>query len=155
MPGKKFRFGLQNVLKLRRHKTERARQALTSAKQALTEKKEQLEQARAHLAKCQRTVEEGEVQRSAQLRQAGAFRENARQSVADARAAVEECRERVREAEEKLHETRQDEEAFVELRDQKKEQHDREQAKAEVAFFDEQAVLRHARSSSTSLMQDL
>lgn len=153
MPGKKFRFSLQKVLDLRRHETERARQALADAEQELERKKEQLAQARKRLAKCQRTVEEGDVLRSAQLQQAGAFREAARQSVADARAAVKERRQRVEEARAELQEARQAEDAFEELRDQEKEQHDREQTKAEIAFYDEQAVIRHARTGSMSLTQ--
>lgn len=155
MPGKKFRFSLQKVLELRRHETERARQSLADAERALEQKKKQLKQARQHLARCQRAVQEGDALRPAQLRQAGAFREDARQSVVEAREAVKECRQRVDEARVELQEARQAEESFEELRDQEKEQYDREQAKAEVAFFDEQAVLRHARSSHTSLMQGL
>jgi flagellar export protein FliJ len=155
MPGKKFRFSLQKVLELRHHETERARQSLADAEQALEQKKEQLEHAREHLDRCQRTVQEGDALRPAQLRQAGAFREDARQSVADARAAVKECRQRVEDARAELQEARQGKDAFEELRDQEKEQHDREQTKAEIAFFDEQAVLRHARSSNMSLTQDL
>jgi flagellar FliJ protein len=155
MPGKKFRFSLQKVLELRRHEAERARQSLADAERELEQKENKLKQAREHLARCQRTVQEGDALRPAQLRQAGAFREDARQSVADAQAAVEECRQRVEKARAELQEARQAKESFEELRDQEKEQYDREQAKAEIAFFDEQAVLRHARSSNMSLTQDL
>jgi flagellar FliJ protein len=155
MPGKKFRFSLQKVLELRRHETERARQALADAERALEQKQEQLKQARQRLAKCQRVVEEGTALCSADLQQAGAYREDARQSVTEARAAVEEAQQRVEEARTELQEARQAEEAFEELRDQEKGKFDREQTKAEIAFFDEQAVLRHARGNRSSLMQGL
>lgn len=155
MPGKKFRFSLQKVLDLHRHEAERARQSLADAERELEQKKKKLKQARKHLAQCQRSVQEGDALRPAQLRQAGAFREDARQSVAEARAAVKACRQRVEEARAELQEARQSKEAFEELRDQEKETYDREQTKEEIAFFDEQAVLRHARSNPMSLMQGL
>lgn len=155
MPGKKFRFSLQKVLELRRHKTERARQALASAERKLDRRKEQLKQARKRLAERQRVVEEGVALRSADLQQAGAFRKNARQSVAEAKAAVEDVQRRVEEARAELHEARQAEESFEELRDQEKDKFDQEQTKAEIAFFDEQAVQRHSRNDGSSLLQGL
>ena len=155
MPGKKFRFSLQKVLDLRRHETERARQALASAKRDLERKKERLRRARKRLAKCQNAVEEGEALCSAKLRQAGAFREDARQSVLNARAAVKDARQRVEEARAEVQEARHAEEAFEELRDQEKNAFDEEQEKAEIAFFDEQAVLRHTRNSHSMLGQGL
>jgi len=155
MPGKKFRFSLQKVLELRRHKTERARQALSNAERELDRKKEQLRQARKRLAKRQRGIGEGAALRSAELQQAGAFREDARQSVVKARAAVEEAQRRVEETRAELQEARHAEEAFEELRDQEKDEFDQEQTKAEIAFFDEQAVQRHARNGGSSPLQGL
>lgn len=155
MPGKKFRFSLQKVLELRQHETERARQALVSAKREFERKKEQLRQARKRLADRQRVIEEGGALRSAELQQAEAFREDARQAVVEAKAAVEEAQRRVEEARTELQEARQAEESFEELRDQEKDEFDQEQTKAEIAFFDEQAVQRHSRNGGSSPLQGL
>lgn len=150
MPGKKFRFSLQKVLELHEHKTERARQSLANARQELDRKQEQLERARRRLADRQRKVQEGTVH-PADLRQAGAFREDARQAVAEARTAVEAAQERVDEARSELQEARKKKKAFEELRDQERQVFDQEQKEAEIAFFDEQAVSRHARDHDSSL----
>lgn len=152
MPGKKFRFSLQKVLELHRHETERARQSLADARHDLAHKQEQLEQARRRLSDRQQDMNEGAGLRPADLRQAGAFREDARQSVRRARTAVEEARQRVEEARADLQQARESKEAFEELREQEKDVFDQEQEKAEIAFFDEQAVSRHARDNDSSLM---
>lgn len=153
MPGKKFRFSLQKVLELRRHQTKRAHQALVEAEQELKVKEAQLKEAREHLAQCRRAAVEAEGLRPAELRQAEIFRQQVRQDVKQAREAVEACQGRVKEARAELKEWRQAEEALEELHDREKEQHAEEQAKAETAFFDEQAVLRHSRTNDdTSLL---
>ena len=146
MPGKKFRFSLKKVLELRRHETEQARQALAGAERELQQKEAELERARDRLAERRRRVEEARQQDPARIQQADAFRREARRKVEEIRGAVEACRERVERARADLQERRRAEEALDELRSQEKEQHDREQKKADEAFFDEQAVLRHERT---------
>jgi len=152
MSGKKFRFSLQKVLELRRHETERARQALTEAESVLETRREELQQARRRLADCRSSVANGQTLRPATLRKEAAFREDARRAVATARAAVADAHERVANARDRLQERRRAEEALETLREQEQAKHEKEQAKAETAFLDEQAVLRHARTNPMSLM---
>ncbi len=152
MPGKKFRFSLQKVLELRRHETECARQALAKAESALEAREEELQQARHRLANRRPNVASGQTLRPVTLRKEAAFREDARRAVADARRAVAAARERVTDARNQLQERQRAEEALDTLRDQEKDEHEQEQAKAETAFLDEQAILRHARANPMSLM---
>ncbi|PSQ75706.1 MAG: flagellar export protein FliJ [Bacteroidetes bacterium QH_7_62_13] len=155
MPGKKFRFSLQKVLELRRHEVKRARLALADAQRDLERKQEQLEEARQSLADRQRDPEKKTGVRPQDLRKKEAFRERARRQVAEAETAVEDARQRVDEARSDFQEARQKKKAFEELRDKEKAMFDLEQEKAEIAFFDEQAVSRHARDDDSSLMGDL
>ena len=83
------------------------------------------------------------------------FRSHMDAALAEARAAVDECAEDVREAQAALQDARQAEETIDELRAQEKEAHKQAQKRAEVAFFYEQAVMRHARSSPSSPMSNL
>lgn len=152
MDGKKFRFSLQKVLELRRHQTKLARHRLAEARRDLELKETQLRQAREYLGKCQQTASDAKDLRPAELRQDEAYRRDARKALKEASEAVDECRERVERAREDLRECQKEEEALEKLRDEKKEDHDEEQAKATAEFFDEQAAIRHARSDGISLM---
>jgi flagellar FliJ protein len=152
MSGKKFRFSLQKVLEVHEHEASRTRQSLMEAREELKQKQEQLEQARERLADRQGMVEEETVQHPADLRRAGALREDARQAVGEAQAAVEEAQKRVREARSRFQKARKEQRILEKLREQEKGKFDREQKKAEIEFFDEQAVSRHARNDDSSLM---
>lgn len=152
MSGKKFRFSLRRVLDLRRHATDRAQLTLAEARAAQEAQAAQVERARAQAAERHRTrFRTGRVG-TAQLRQAEAFRHDARRRLATARAALSIYEERVRQARTALQACRQAEEGLEKLREREKQQHEDAQAKAARAFLDEQAVLRHGRDDAPLLL---
>lgn len=140
MAGKRFKFGLENVLKLRRHETERARQVLLDA--ALERERHEM-----LLADAQRrlqnladaTASNGTVG-TLTFRQRDAFRRDAQRAREQAERALKQKQNVEDEARMQLVNRRRAEEALQNLHDQQKEEHQREQDALDLAFLDEQAL---------------
>ena len=138
MAGKKFRFSLESVLKLRRYETERARQHLG---QAALDRQQQEEQVRhgqqrlIHLVGSAAGVVEPES-----LRRQAAFRSDAQRHYDQACTELEARQQREGQAREHLRTKHSAEESLQILREKEAVHHKKEQDDAEGDFLDEQAI---------------
>ena len=138
MAGKKFRFSLESVLKLRRHETERARQHLGQASRARQDQEEHVRHMR-HRLMAFGGVAAGVIDPVALRRQA-AFRQDAQHRYEQARSELVRRQQHEGEARQVLHEKHRAEESLEILREKEETHHKKEQQDAEGAFLDEQAI---------------
>lgn len=150
MSGNKFRFSLQSVLDLRAYETDKARYFLA---QAVSERRAQEETVRRAEERLRELNENapaaGDVDLQT-LRQYDAFRQHARQLRDKAREQLNQFRQREDAARSNWVERRQAQESLETLHDGEKEEHDKKVAEAEMAFLDEQAVMRYCRNDNKS-----
>lgn len=152
MSGNKFRFSLQSVLDLREYETEKARFFLAQAVAERREKEETLQRAEQRLAELNENAPRpGEVDLQT-LRQYDAFRQHARQLRDRAADQLTEVRQREDMARSNWVERRQEEKRLQRLHSDEKSKHDKKIAEAEMAFLDEQAVMRYCRDDNKSLL---
>ncbi|MFQ5571125.1 MAG: flagellar FliJ family protein [Rhodothermales bacterium] len=138
MAGKKFRFSLESVLKLRKYETERARQSLGRATIARKNQEEQVDDLRQRLSNLP-GVTPGKVD-PLSLRRQAAFREDAERHYDQACEKLHSLSQREGKAREQLRSRHGAEESLHTLRRREKGQHKKEQDDAEGAFLDEQAI---------------
>ncbi len=148
MSGKKFRFSLQSVLDLREYKTEQARHDLQSAVNAREKQERAVEQARERLEEIRESAPDPGRVGLQTLRQHDAFRQHAQQKLQQQEARLKELEEQEAEARTAWIEHRQAEESLHTLHDKEETQHKKDQSDAELAFIDEQSVMRYNRSSN-------
>lgn len=150
MSGNKFRFSLQSVLDLREYETEKARFFLA---QAVTERQEQeaaVERAERRLRELNENAPAPADVDLQTLRQYDAFRQHARHLCTKAREHLDELRQREEAARSNWIERRQNAESLQTLHDDEKSEHDKKVAEAEMAFLDEQAVMRYCRTDNNA-----
>lgn|SRR5690606_25686327 len=144
MAGKKFRFSLDSVLRLREHETQSARQELAAAIQQRQEQERRVDEARRALEDLVQTMPTGAVgQRT--LRQFDLYRQAAQQDYEAARARLDHLARLEEEARVRLMEVRSAEETLRHLHDQEAAQHRKEEEAAELSFLDEQAISSYFR----------
>ena len=139
MAGKKFRFSLESVLKLRKHETERARQHLGRAARARQEQEEHVRHMRHRLMTFSGAVTVGVVDPVALQRQV-AFRRDAQHRYDQARTELSLRQQHEGEARRELRQKHSAEESLHVLREKEEALHKKAQQEAEDAFLDEQAV---------------
>ncbi len=146
MAGKKFRFSLQSVLRLRRHQTEQAVEALTRLQQERRKLEEDIEAARQkleqlhqELAACRTDVD------PAQLRRQEAYWLKARQRLSRLEQQLARLQQQEAEARALVLERRQAEESLERLRERQYARHLEAEAAAERAWIDEQATGAYVR----------
>lgn len=153
MSGNKFRFSLQSVLDLREYETEKARFFLAQAVAERREQEQALERAERRLHELNENAPSADTVDLRTLRQYDAFRQHARRMCDQARERLDALRQREDIARTNWIEKRQAEESLQTLHDDEKRAHEKEVADAEMAFLDEQAVMRFCRNdNSTSLL---
>jgi len=144
MAGKKFRFSLDSVLRLREHETRQAREELAAAMQEWQAQAQRVEEARLYLEDLLRAMPTGSLDQRA-LRQFDLYRQAAQQAYADARARLDHLARREEEARAQLMERRSAEETLRHLYDQEAAQHRKDAELAETDFLDEQALTSYFR----------
>lgn len=138
MVGKKFRFSLESVLKLRRYETERARQHLG---QAMLDRQEQEEHVRQSEHRLRELIPlaSGVVDPESLRRQA-AFRSDAQRHYDQARTELDARHHREGQARDHLRTKHSEEESLHILREKEAVHHKKERDDAEGDFLDEQAI---------------
>ena len=153
MSGNKFRFSLQSVLDLRTYETEKARFFLAQAVAERREQEQALARAERRLRELNENAPNAEFVDLRTLRQYDAFRQHARRMRDQARKRLDVLRQREDVARANWVEKRQAEESLQTLHDDEKRAHEKKTSDAEMAFLDEQAVMRFCRNdNSTSLL---
>ena len=140
MPGKKFKFGLDKVLKLRHYQTEEARHALVAA---VTERERQealLEEAQRKLHEVLTSSPMGVAVDPRSLKQHDSYRRDAQRACIEARRVLNAKEKQEQEARSQLVDRRREEEALLHLHDQQKLEHTRIMEAADLAFIDESAI---------------
>lgn len=148
MSGNKFRFSLQSVLDLREYETEKARFFLA---QAVTERREQEEAVHRAEQRLRELNEKAPAPHEVDLqtlRQYDAFRQHARHLLEKAQQQLADARQREEAARTEWIECRQDEERLQTLHHDEKSAHAKKMAETEMAFLDEQAVMRYCRTDN-------
>ena len=139
MAGKKFRFSLESVLKVRRHETERARQHLGRAAHARQEQEEHVRHMRHRLMTFSGAASVGVVDSVALQRQV-AFRQDAQHRYDQARTELVLRQQHEGEARRELQQKHSAEESLQVLREKEETLHKKAEQEAEDAFLDEQAI---------------
>lgn len=148
MSGKKFRFSLQSVLELREYETEQARHQLQATVQAREEQEQAVQRAEERLKEIRDEAPDPGRVGLRTLRQHDAFRQHAQQQLQQEQKRLRELEEQEAEARAAWIEHRQAEESLNTLHDKEQAQHQKDQSDAELAFIDEQSVMRYNRSSN-------
>jgi flagellar FliJ protein len=152
MSGNKFRFSLQSVLDLREYETEKARFFLAQAVAERRDQEDTLQRAEKRLVELNENAPRADEVDLQTLRQYDAFRQHARQLRDRAADRLAELRRREDAARSNWVERRQEEERLQMLHSDEKSEHDKKVAEAEMAFLDEQAVMRYCRNDNKSLL---
>lgn len=153
MSGNKFRFSLQSVLDLREYETDKARYFLAQAVSERRAQEEAVQRAEERLRELNENAPSpGDVDLQT-LRQYDAFRQHARHLRDKAREQLDQLHQHEDAARANWVERRQAQESLETLHDGEKDEHDQKVAEAEMAFLDEQAVMRYCRNDNkTSLL---
>ncbi|SHL01589.1 flagellar export protein FliJ [Rhodothermus profundi] len=146
MPGKKFRFSLQSVLRLRQHQTEQAVEALIR----LQQERQKLEK---HIHAARQKLEQLQQQLAAQqssvdpvwLRRQEAYWMKAQQQLRLLEQQLAQLQQQEAEARALVLERRQAEESLERLRERQYARHLEAEAAAERAWIDEQATGAYVR----------
>ena len=139
MSGKKFRFSLESVLRLRKHETETARQDL-----ALIRK--QVHEQEAHVSDTERYLKEVISSRTTgatgrhHLSRYEAYRREAQHHLDEARKRLARLKDLEHEARIAVMEKKGAEEAMEQLKEQERDKHWREHLAAETRILDDQAI---------------
>ena len=150
MQGKKFRFSLASILRLRQHETERTKQDLAKKIQDRVKQEKEVSDAREVLAEITPAINTNKPVEIGVFRRLEAHKYDARQTLLKAQ-------ERLRNLEIEEQKTRQDllkrrsaEEALQTLHDKEKDTHFREQQTAENKIIEEQALNNYRRQQLTN-----
>ncbi|GIV59772.1 flagellar FliJ family protein [Rhodocaloribacter litoris] len=150
MAGKKFQFSLQSVLKLRRHESDTARQALARTMEARKTQEERLAEIEARLHEA--AERELQARRTApqDFRRLAAYRLELQQARDRERRSLEQKRLEEERARHRLLARRRAEETLQTLHDEQKMQHEQALQRAETDLLDEQALMTHLRTHSSA-----
>ena len=144
MAGKKFRFSLDSVLRLREHETRQAREELSAILHQKQAQEACVEEARHRLDELLHATPTGAVGQH-RLRQFDAFRQAARQACSEAAARLAHLARLEEEARAQLMERRSAEETLRHLYEEEASRHRRDEDVAETSFLDEQALTSYYR----------
>ena len=148
MAGKKFRFSLESVLKLRRYETERARQRLGRTTLDRQQQEEQVQHTRQRLMRLGGAAT-GVVD-PVSLRRQDAFRSDAQPHYEQACTELDARHVREGQARQHLQTKHSAEESLQILREKEAVHHKKEQEDIEGAFLDEQAIAGFSRKRRTT-----
>lgn len=148
MTGKKFRFSLQSVLRLREHETRGARDDFAQAQRVRAEQEARIESLRKHLSDLSQNELRGRIGQR-ELQQLDAFRREAHRALQEAQRRLGQLSSQEEEARARLLERRSAEETLLHLYDKESLQHRKDQDAAEMEFLDEQAVTGFHRQRMT------
>ena len=150
MQGKKFRFSLASILRLRQHETERTKLDLAKKMQDRRKQEQEVSEAREVLAELSPVIKTNQPVEIGVFRRLEAHKHDARQTLLKAQ-------ERLRNLEVEEQKTRQDllkkrsaEEALQTLHDKEKDTHIRELNTAENKRIEEQALDNYRRQQLTN-----
>ena len=149
MPGKKFRFSLASILRLRQHETQRTQHDLAKKMQDRRAQEAQVEEAREHLAELAPGVNNQTVKVSDLLR-SEALKEDARHLLKKASEQLEDLISREEHTRKDLIQKRSAEEALQTLHDQEKTRHIRDIESAENKQLEEQALDKYRRQKQSN-----
>ena len=145
MQGKKFRFSLASILRLRQHETECTKQDLAKKMQDRRAQEKEVSEAREHLDDLSPVVQENQSTNISSLRRLEALKN-------DARHALQKAEERLKDLEYEEQQTRIDllqkhsaEEVLHTLHDKEKNNHMRDLETAENKRIEEQALDNYRR----------
>ena len=141
---KKFSFPLQNVLRLRHHQAEQARERLEAISRAVHDQEAAVEAARRERDRVSEAPATGTLRPEA-LRQKHAFRAAAQRAFEEAQRRLDDLRRKEAEARAELLRRSQAEEALHTLRDHALQEHTDAEAADEARFLDEQGVSGYVR----------
>ena len=144
MAGKKFRFSLESVLKLRKHETNVAREELAWLMQQKQLQIERVEAAQTRLHDFTREGLRG-VFDSTALRQYDAFRNDALQCLDENRKKLQLITNKEEEARSTVMKKRSAQEALQRLYEKEESKHKKESETADIEFLDEQAITSYFR----------
>ena len=150
MSGKKFRFSLASILRLRQHETERTRYDLARAIKDRIAQEAQVVVARDHLADLSPGVDQHKTVKVTDLRRAEALKEEARQMLQRASERLEDLMTHEQQTRDNLIQKRSAEEALQTLHDQEKTRHIRDIESAENKQIEEQALDKYRRQQQSS-----
>ena len=142
--GKKFRFTLETVLRLRAHETECARQDLGTIREQIREQEERIEAALANMEDLSLKKVTGSVGQMS-LSRSDAFRREAQERLDEESRRLEHLKEMEEDARLRLVERKSAEEAFQRLREQEEEKYWKMYYSAETGILDEQAIAGYTR----------
>ncbi len=146
MPGKKFRFSLQSVLRWRQHQTEQAVEALVRLQQERAQLEQRIEAARQQLAQLQRELTaHASTTDPVQLRRQEAYWLKAQRQLLRLEQQLEQLRQQEAEARALVLERRQAEESLERLRERQYARYLEAETAAEHAWIDEQATGAYVR----------
>jgi flagellar FliJ protein len=146
MRGKKFRFSLQSVLRLRQHQTEQAAEALAQVMHARLQLEQQLAQAQQELEHLESLlVLEQRALDPLQLRRYEAHWLSAKRQLRKLEHQLERLRQQEAEARQQVLACHQAEASLERLRDHQKAQHLQAELAAENAWIDEHATGAYVR----------
>ena len=150
MSGKKFQFSLSNVLKLRQHEAERAREALVRAARRSEQQAAHVEAMRLRLQEVAGSAPRGGIIDLNHLRRHEALRREAQRSYERACRDLDRLRQEEHHARERLVGRHRDQETLQTLRDQEHERFVQDRAQAEMTFLDEQAMISFHKKRQAS-----
>ena len=150
MPGKRFVFSLESVLKLRTHETEQARLALTTAARKRAKQEERVRDLQRRLASLiDESAPPGRVG-PMELRRIDGFRRDAQRAYEAALDALRDLRRDERARREHLAACRQAEETLETLKEQEAARYRADVQKLENQQLDEQALAGFLRQQQAS-----
>lgn len=145
MAGKKFRFSLDNLLRLRRHQAEQAEQTLAGALRTRQEHEAHLEAAETTMQALAEEAPTPGTGTPAEFRRFAATQQEAFRARTQAREALETAQRREAAARHALVKARQPEEALHTLRTREQAAHHQTRQRVETAVLDDQATAAYCR----------
>jgi flagellar FliJ protein len=145
MAGKKFRFPLAKVLRLRHHETDEARLNLARTLRTRQAQEARVSDARDRLDMLSRQDLPSGTFTPAVLRRQDGFRLDAQEALDRELATLARFRQEEDQARAQLLERQRAEESLKTLQAEARERHKRAQQEAETSFLDEQALIGYSR----------
>lgn len=145
MSGKKFRFSLASILKLRQHETEQKKQDLAKKMQDRKSQEQEVSNAREQLANIASDIEEKQAHSVKLLKRRQAFQDQARIALQKANERLEDLIQEEQQTRADLIQKKSAEEALQSLHDQEKASHIRGLETAENKQIEEQALESYRR----------
>jgi len=152
MAGKKFRFSLERVLKLRRHETEQARQQLALVRRKCSTQQERVAAAKNRLEDLSLEAPGTGTFEPIAFRQHAAYRQDAQQQLDRAHRDLQQLQQTEKKAQAVLLDKSRAEEGLQTLRETEKARYLATELHAENAFLDEQAISGFHRNQQAELL---